>query len=103
MAPPVKKHRLPKHFSMISAQTGPVHDPAKHEALRNDIGQAGLRAQEAEGVYEGTRDRSFMVEHPGTDAAKESVDGLGRKYGQSSVLHSDRVNGLKGTIHANEL
>ena len=55
------KPRLPKHFSLISAQTSENHDEKKHEALRDKLRERGYDPVEVHGNYGGVDERSFML------------------------------------------
>jgi hypothetical protein len=109
-------HKLPKHFSVVSAQKGTVHDEQAHRALETDLRSAGLKAREAECYYtpkdqkNPIREKNFLVEHTGTEGQKALIDALGQKYGQESTLHSSRISnpqkhegGHKTSTHHNEL
>lgn len=71
---------------MLSGEN-PYH-PAEvqgHEQLGNELKQMGLQAVERQGSY-GSPERSWMVYGP----TREQLMDLGRKYGQDSVIFSDK-------------
>lgn len=94
---------LPKHFSLMSAQTGPDHDDASHKALISDLKSHGFKVTETNGMY-GYKERSMMVEHSGKPEELSAIDSLARKYKQHSVLHSSfKLSKNKKGVHHNEL
>jgi hypothetical protein len=81
---------LPSNFSMISAQKGPKHDEKAHQELKSDLKSKGMKHTETTGHY-GYPEKGYMVEHGGSAKEHKTVEELGRKHKQESVLHS-KVN-----------
>jgi hypothetical protein len=78
---------LPEHFSLLSAQTGPSHDHKKHVSLKSDLELNGLKPVQVKGNY-GHEEAAFLVPHRGTERDRRTVEVLGWKHKQESVLHS---------------
>jgi hypothetical protein len=97
------KPRLPKHFSLISAQTSENHNETEHEALRDKLREHGYDPVEVQGNYGGVNEKSFMVEHSGSPDDKKAIESMGKEHKQESVLHSSRIQGPNGFGHHNEL
>jgi hypothetical protein len=97
------KPRLPKHFSLISAQTSDQHDDKKHEELRGKLRDGGYDPVEVQTNHAGADEKSFMVEHDGTPDDRKAMEGMAKEHGQESVLHSSRLAGPDGHGHHNEL
>lgn len=72
-------------FGMLTAEN-PVFPsaPGGNEALKNDLDSLGLKYEQTEGRYN-LPERSFIVHGP----TLEQVYGLGKKYGQEAVIHSE--------------
>lgn len=102
--------RIHKHFSsgrqisVLSAQRSnlsPQENEARHKALKQDLKKMGYGYKEAEGHWEGGKEKSIIVmaKKTGGQAGNtlfSQMKKLGRKYGQDSVFHH---NGQKGSLY----
>lgn len=78
---------LPDHFSMVSAQLSGKHNEEAHASLKNDLMQHGFKPQEADGNY-GYPEKVFVVPHKGSDSDQRTIEQIGWKHKQDSVIHS---------------
>lgn len=93
-------NKLPKHFSIISAQVGKEHDDGRHQALKRDLEAHGYRHKEAKGKW-GYEEKNFIVHHRGTKEDHDRINALGKKHGQEAVFHrtgnKNRVDFMNGS------
>lgn len=110
----VRKHqritRFPKiagtsNFGLISAETPgllPLESHERYVRLEEDLRRMGYHPVPAEGVYEGQRERAFLV----PDLMRDDALQLGRRYGQRSVIADrqliDTGGHVLGRFRANE-
>jgi hypothetical protein len=78
---------IPRHFSVISAQTSSQHSAKAHTELEQDLRAAGFEPKEVAGKF-GYEERAYLVPHQGTKEHREAIESLGRKHKQQAVLHS---------------
>lgn len=83
--------KLPRHYSLISAQTGPDHDEAAHKRLAHALKLNGFESQEVVANHgHGHNEKSFLVSRKSADAADAArLDKLALEFKQESALHSD--------------
>jgi hypothetical protein len=78
---------LPEHFSLVSSQLSATHDHRRHDSLAGDLKLNGMNPVPIKGNY-GYDEHAYLVPHRGTERDRRTVEMLGWKHGQDSVLHS---------------
>jgi hypothetical protein len=81
------KQYVPEHFSMVSAQRGHGHSEKAHGSLKDDLELNGYKPVPVKGNY-GYDEKAYLVPHKGTERDRRTVEMLGWKHDQESVLHS---------------
>lgn len=95
---PIDKKTLDNHlkngsFSVLTAEnphaqkTSPEENKKRNAALKRDLDKMGAVYHQGVGHFMGNDENVFMVHH-NNKVAPEHLEGLGKKYGQHSVIHS---------------
>jgi hypothetical protein len=94
-----------RSVGMISAartDKTPAENDVNHESLRGDLERRGHIVHDAEGVWDGHKEKSFLVAHheSGNDGGKveASLKHLGKKYNQDAILHKP-YHSDKASLH----
>jgi hypothetical protein len=87
-------------FLVISAERPEYSAPVNEwrtSSLRSQLESRDLQFAAVDGVYKGTAERSFVVFLPveNRDYVRSMLLGLGRRWGQESVLHVDANRGAE--------
>ena len=85
----LKTHLLEGRFTVLSASKGELskaQNQERSDRLANDLWARGFKFWEAEGSYNGAKERSFVITDPRMTEA-EAV-WFGQRYDQETVLHN---------------
>lgn len=100
-----ERFRLPKNFSLLSAQVSPIHDEGRHGDLLNKLRESGFEPIKTKGhwfenngqLYD---EKSYLVPHDGSEESKNKIQNLAFKdFGQKALIHSSERN--HSEIHSN--
>jgi hypothetical protein len=94
----IQKHSdTGRHFVAVSAARGTMSNNAnkkRHVALKNAVKKMGYGYREAEGRWEGGKEKSLVVhaKHPGDDHGKalaKDMSRLSKHFSQDAYMHHD--------------